>query len=70
MQGFVTGGPTRAHLRAHSLALLAEAWGKGGNFTEGLAVLAEALTEDEETGIRFYEPELRRLKGGIAGVGG
>ena len=43
--------------------MLAEACGKGGNFTEGLAVLAKALTEVEETGIRFYEPELRRLKG-------
>jgi predicted ATPase len=62
-QGFDTGGPTRAHLRAHSLAVLAEAWGKGGSFTEGLAVLAKALTEVEETGIRFYEPELHRLKG-------
>ena len=40
-QGFATGGATRVHLRAHSLALLAEACGKGGNFTEGLAVLAE-----------------------------
>jgi predicted ATPase len=62
-QGFDTGGPTRAHLRAHSFAMLAEAWGKGGNFTEGLAVLARALTEVEETGIHFYEPELHRLKG-------
>jgi predicted ATPase len=62
-QGFDTGGPTRAHLRAHSLALLAEAWGKGGNFAEGLAVLAKALTGVEETGSRFYEPELHRLKG-------
>src|SRR5262249_52748680 len=62
-QGFDTGGPTRAHLRAHSLALLAEAWGKGGNLTEGLAVLAKALTGVEETGIHFYEPELHRLKG-------
>src|SRR5262249_51886106 len=62
-RGFDTGGPTRAHLRAHSLALLAEAWGKEGNFTEGLAVLAKALTLVEETGIQFYEPELHRLKG-------
>ena len=62
-QAFDTGGPTRAHLRSHSLALLAEAWGKGGNFTEGLAVLAKAFTLVEETGIRFYEPELCRLKG-------
>jgi predicted ATPase len=42
---------------------LAEAWGKEGNFTEGLAELAKAITQVEETEIRFYEPELHRLKG-------
>jgi predicted ATPase len=62
-QGFDTGGPTTAHLRAHSLACMAEAWGKGGNFAEGLAVLKTALKEVDEIGIRFYEPELHRLKG-------
>jgi predicted ATPase len=62
-QGFDTGGATRAHWRAYSLALLAEAYGKGGNFTEGLAALAQALTVGEETGIRIYEPEMHRLKG-------
>jgi predicted ATPase len=62
-QGFNTGGTTRAHPRAYSLALLAEAHGKGGNFTEGLAVLAEALAVVEETGMHIYEPEMRRLKG-------
>jgi predicted ATPase len=62
-QGFAIGEPTRVHLRSHSLALLAEAWGKEGNFTEGLAELAKAFTLVEETGIRFYEPELHRLKG-------
>jgi predicted ATPase len=62
-QGFDIGGATRSHMRAHSLALLAEAWGKEGNFTEGLAVLAKALTQVEETGIQFYAPELHRLKG-------
>jgi predicted ATPase len=62
-RGFDTGEPTRAQLRAHSLALLAGAWGKEGNFTEGLAELAKAFTLVEETGIRFYEPELHRLKG-------
>ena len=62
-QGFATGEPTRVHLRAHSLALLAEAWGKEGNFTEGLAELAKAFTLVEKTGIRSFEPELRRLKG-------
>jgi predicted ATPase len=62
-RGFEIGGVTRAHLRTHSLAMLAEGWGKEGNFTEGLAVLANALTLVDETGIRFYEPELHRLKG-------
>jgi predicted ATPase len=62
-QGFDTWGATRAHWRAYSLALLAEACGKGGNLTEGLAVLAEALTVVEQTGIRIYEPEMHRLKG-------
>ena len=62
-QGFDTGGATRAHWRAYSLALLAESCGKGGNITEGLTVLAEALTVVEETGIRIYEPEMHRLKG-------
>jgi tetratricopeptide (TPR) repeat protein len=62
-QGFETGGPTRAHLRAHSLIILADAHGKGEDFTEGLGVLAEALTVAEETGALFYEPEMYRLKG-------
>jgi predicted ATPase len=62
-QGLDTGGPTRAHYRAYSLALLAEACGRGGDFTQGLAVLAKALTAVEETGIHIYEPEMHRLKG-------
>jgi TolB-like protein/predicted ATPase len=62
-QGFDTGGATRAHWRAYSLALLAESCGKVGNITEGLTALAEALTVVEETGIRIYEPEMHRLKG-------
>jgi predicted ATPase len=62
-QGFATGGGTRAHYRAYSLALLAEAHGKGRNFTEGLAVLAKALAAVEETGNHVYEPEMYRLKG-------
>jgi predicted ATPase len=62
-QGFDTGGATRAHWRAYSLALLAEACGNGGNITEGLAVLAEALKVVEETGIHIYDPEMHRLKG-------
>jgi predicted ATPase len=62
-QGLDTGPPTRVHYRAYSLALLAEACGRGGDFAEGLAVLARALTAVEETGIHIYEPEMYRLKG-------
>ena len=62
-QGFDTGGATRAHWRAYSLALLAEACGKVGNITEGLTVLAEALTVVGETGICIFEPEMHRLEG-------
>jgi predicted ATPase len=61
--GFDTGGTTRSHYRAYSLALLAEAHGKAGNFTEGLAVLADALTVAEETEMHIYEPEMHRVKG-------
>ena len=62
-QGFDTGGATRAHWRAYFLTLLAETCGKVGNITEGLTVLAPALTVVKETGIRIYEPEMHRLKG-------
>jgi predicted ATPase len=62
-QGFETGGATRAHWRAYSLTLLAEACGRGGNFTDGLAALADALTVVEKSGICMYEPEMYRLKG-------
>jgi predicted ATPase len=62
-QAFEMGGPTRAHWRGHALSLLAEACGKRGEFTEGLAVLATALTLSEQTEIRYYEPELHRLRG-------
>jgi predicted ATPase len=62
-QAFEMGGATRAHWRTYSLALLAEACGKGGNFTEALAALTEALTVVEKTRICMYEPEILRLKG-------
>ncbi|HEV3255679.1 MAG TPA: hypothetical protein VG013_02245, partial [Gemmataceae bacterium] len=44
-------------------SVLAEVCGKGGKVEEGLAVLAEALQEVEDTGNCFCEPELHRLKG-------
>ena len=49
--------------RPHFLALLAEAYGKGGRAEEGLNAVAEALDIAHETGERFYEAELYRLKG-------
>jgi class 3 adenylate cyclase/predicted ATPase len=49
--------------RPYFLALLAEAYGRGGQAEEGLNVLAEALAVVNKTEERFYEAELYRLKG-------
>jgi len=50
--------------RPYYLALLAEGYGKGGQAEAGLRVLAEALAVvDSDTGERFWEAELYRLKG-------
>jgi predicted ATPase len=51
------------YMRPYFLALLAEAYGKGGQVEEGLSTLAEALTVVDNTGERVYEAELYRLKG-------
>jgi len=45
------------------LALLAEAYGQGGQVEEGLCVLTEALVLVEKIGDRFWKAELYRLKG-------
>jgi class 3 adenylate cyclase/tetratricopeptide (TPR) repeat protein len=45
------------------LAMLAEAYGKVGLSDDGLTVLAEALAIADNTGERFWEAELYRLKG-------
>jgi len=50
-------------MQSYFLALLAEAYGKGGQAEEGLHVLAEALAHVDKTGERYYEAELYRLKG-------
>jgi predicted ATPase len=50
-------------LLPHSLALLAEAYGKVGQVEEGLQVLGEALDAADKSGERFYEAELYRLRG-------
>jgi predicted ATPase len=49
--------------KTHFLALLAEGYGQSGQPTEGLTVLAEALAAVDQSGVRFYEAELYRLKG-------
>jgi class 3 adenylate cyclase/predicted ATPase len=45
------------------LAILAEAYGKGGRAEEGLGVLAEALATAHKNAEHHYEAELYRLKG-------
>jgi predicted ATPase len=63
-QSMAAYGATGADLgRSYYLALLAEAYGKGSQAEEGLAVLAEALAAMDEHDIRFNEAELYRLKG-------
>jgi predicted ATPase len=49
--------------RVHFTALLAEVYGYGGQWEEGLRLLAEAEAEMARTDERFYEAELWRLKG-------
>ncbi len=49
--------------RPYFLALLAEVHGKVGHTEEGLSMLAEALAAVENTGERWYEAGLYRLKG-------
>src|SRR5262249_19108297 len=47
----------------HWLALLAEAYRRGGQAEAGLRMLAEALAAAHSTGERYYEAELYRLQG-------
>src|SRR5262249_52292550 len=49
--------------RTYYLALLAEVLGAGGSTGEALAALAEALQLAQQTGERYYEAELHRLRG-------
>jgi predicted ATPase len=60
--------------RPHYLALLTEAYGKGGQAGKGLSMLAEALSIVEKNEERWWEAELYRLKGELlqqqtAGIG-
>jgi predicted ATPase len=49
--------------RPRYLAHLAEAYGQVGQIEEGLTTLAEALATAHNTGDRYWEAELHRLKG-------
>jgi predicted ATPase len=49
--------------RSRYLALLGEACGATGQLAEGLRLLAEALAFAEQSGERFFEAEIHRLKG-------
>ena len=51
--------------RPYHLALLSEASAKGGQTTEGLEALAEALATLDKSGMRWWEAELYRLKGAL-----
>jgi predicted ATPase len=62
-QGLPAHQATGAEAHRGYLALLAEAYGKGGQAEEGLTILAEALAAVEKTGGRGYEAEMYRLKG-------
>jgi class 3 adenylate cyclase/predicted ATPase len=63
-QGLATNQATGAGIfHSYFLVLLAEAYGKAGQAEDGLAALTEALTVADNSGERFYEAELYRLKG-------
>jgi predicted ATPase len=63
-EGLAVYQATGAELgQSYWLDLLAEAYGKVGQVKEGLTALAEALALGNQSGERFYEAELYRLKG-------
>ena len=63
-QGLTAWHATGAEVfRPYFLAVLAEAHGIMGQPEAGLTALTEALTLADNTGERWYEPELYRLKG-------
>ena len=63
-QGLATYRATGAEMfHPYLLALLAETYEKVDQVEEGISVLAEAETQMQKIGERFYEAELYRLKG-------
>lgn len=53
----------QAFQRPHFLAMLAEVYGSIDQSEEGMMAITEALALVEQTGERYYEAELHRLKG-------
>jgi predicted ATPase len=51
------------NMRSYYLSMLAEVGAVSGQITEGQRAISEALTGVENSGIRYYEAELYRLKG-------
>jgi predicted ATPase len=49
--------------RSQFFALMAEAFGKGGQIEEGLSIVTEELYRASKTGVRNYEAELHRIEG-------
>jgi len=49
--------------RPYFIALMAEAFARGGQVEEGLSILTKELAGAHKTGERFYEAELHRIKG-------
>jgi predicted ATPase len=45
--------------------LVAQAWLKGGQIEEAHSVLTKALARVRDTGVRYYEAELHRIKGEV-----
>jgi class 3 adenylate cyclase/predicted ATPase len=69
-QGLTAYRATGAELvRPYYLALLAEAYGQGGQVEAGLAVLAEALAAVEKTGERWWAARAVPAEGRIAAAG-
>jgi len=65
-QGLIAFRATGAEInQSYYLALLAEAYGIMGQPETGLTMLTEALTVVDNTGERWYEAELYRLKGAL-----
>ena len=62
-QGIAAHQATGAEAGLQHLALLADAYGKGGQAEESLTILAKALATMEKTEQRVHAPELHRLKG-------